>query len=93
MKVKNAVLALGIISACSAASASEQPVRTSSQSERIIGGNNKSANGDWPFMTALVAKGKDAFATQSCGGSFLGDRYVLTAANCVNGVNRHSWDL
>ncbi|WP_200766680.1 S1 family peptidase [Vibrio nigripulchritudo] len=91
LKVKNAVLALGIISACSAASASEKPVRTSSQSERIIGGN-KSANGDWPFMTALVAKGKDAFATQSCGGSFLGDRYVLTAAHCVNGVNPEELD-
>nr|WP_274602101.1 serine protease [Vibrio sp. S9_S30] len=87
-------MALGIISAFNAAASSELPVRvpTSSSPERIVGGT-KSTKGEWPFMSALVAKGKDAYSSQSCGGSFLGDRYVLTAAHCVENVNPEELDV
>lgn len=92
MKMKNAVLVLGIVSAFNATASSEQSVRTPASPERIIGGS-KSTEGEWPFMAALVTKGKDAFLGQSCGGSFLGDRYVLTAAHCVDGVNPEELDV
>jgi len=50
---------------------------------RIINGD-KSANGDWPFMVALVSKNRDIDKGNFCGASFLGKRYILTAAHCVD---------
>ncbi|SHO55787.1 S1 family peptidase [Vibrio quintilis] len=50
---------------------------------RIINGT-QAAKGDWPFMTAVISEGSDAYQGQFCGASFIGGRYVLTASHCVN---------
>lgn len=55
---------------------------TASISPRIINGSDATL-GEWPSIVALVKSGQNAFDGQFCGGSFLGGRYVLTAAHCV----------
>jgi secreted trypsin-like serine protease len=55
-------------------------------SSRIINGEKAPAE-SWPFMTALVTKNLDVYKSQFCGASFIGSRYVLTAAHCVD--NEH----
>ncbi|EOX3354583.1 trypsin-like serine protease [Vibrio cholerae] len=49
-------------------------------SSRIIGGEQATA-GEWPYMVALTARNSSHVF---CGGSLLNERYVLTAAHCVN---------
>lgn len=50
---------------------------------RIIGGF-LSADGDWPWMTAILKRDiSDAYAAQFCGGSLIRPTWVLTAAHCV----------
>ncbi|MGY3569903.1 S1 family peptidase [Vibrio paucivorans] len=63
-----------------------------SPSTRIINGVEAGKN-DWPFMVALIKKGQDAFNGQICGGSFIGDRYILTAAHCIDGKNAAEFDV
>ncbi|WP_125560603.1 MULTISPECIES: trypsin-like serine protease [Pseudoalteromonas] len=47
----------------------------------IVGGNPANT-ADWPFYTQILSSnGTTAF----CGGSYVGDGYVLTAAHCVSG--------
>ncbi|CAM2955026.1 serine protease [Vibrio neptunius] len=50
---------------------------------RIINGSvaNESS---WPFMTALIYRSSSAASGRFCGASFIGGRYVLTAAHCVD---------
>ncbi len=50
---------------------------------RIINGT-KSDSESWPFMVALVSKNRDVNSGQFCGASFIGGRYILTAAHCVD---------
>merc|ERR1711872_564375 len=46
---------------------------------RIVGGTQASLN-EWPWQVALMYGN-----SQFCGGSLINDRYVLTAAHCVEG--------
>ncbi|KAK7084305.1 Transmembrane protease serine 6 [Halocaridina rubra] len=48
---------------------------------RIVGGTNANVN-EWPWQAALM------YGTQQfCGGSLINDRYILTAAHCIEGMN------
>jgi len=46
---------------------------------RVIGGKD-AERGSWPWQILLLYKGG-----QSCGGSIIGSRWVVTAAHCVHG--------
>ncbi|WP_032468167.1 S1 family peptidase [Vibrio sp. RC586] len=63
-----------------------------SVSPRIINGSD-AAIGDWPSIVALVKRNQNAFDGQFCGGSFLGGRYVLTAAHCVEFMDPEKLDV
>ncbi|WP_373943025.1 trypsin-like serine protease [Vibrio chagasii] len=61
-------------------------------SARIINGK-EATDGNWPFMAALVSRNVNAYDGQFCGASFIGERYVLTAAHCVEGNSREDLDV
>ncbi|EKG62343.1 trypsin family protein, partial [Vibrio cholerae HC-56A1] len=65
---------------------------TADISSRIINGSNANS-AEWPSIVALVKRGTDAYQGQFCGGSFLGGRYVLTAAHCFDSRSAASVDV
>ncbi|KZN53537.1 hypothetical protein N474_20985 [Pseudoalteromonas luteoviolacea CPMOR-2] len=55
----------------------------------IVGGNPANT-ADWPFYTQILSSnGTTAF----CGGSYIGDGYVLTAAHCVRNKSAQSLNV
>lgn len=57
-------------------------VTASEISTRIINGVESNAD-KWPFMVSLVVKNREVQSGHFCGASFIGGRYILTAAHCV----------
>ncbi|CAM4026350.1 Trypsin [Vibrio aerogenes CECT 7868] len=90
MRIKRtiSILAGSILAATQTASAGN----IHSEVARIVNGSESSTS-QWPFMTALVMKDTSAAMSQFCGGSFIGGRYVLTAAHCVEGLKAGEIDV
>ncbi|MGR5120799.1 S1 family peptidase [Vibrio astriarenae] len=67
-------------------------VSADTPSARIIDGTPAEDN-SWPFIGALVQASLAASQGQICGASYLGGRYVLTAAHCVEGTSANDIEL
>ena len=51
---------------------------------KVVGGEDVEKIDDYPWMAALVASGiEDAYDGFFCGGTVMDDRWILTAAHCV----------
>lgn len=58
----------------------------SSLKTRIVGGE-EAPIGKYPWLALLgYTSGRQGVPQWKCGGALIGDRYVLTAAHCVNNL-------
>jgi secreted trypsin-like serine protease len=74
--------------ACGAQAEGDLPsVPLSDLEQPIIGGGNANP-GEWPWQAQI-----DAFGDHWCGGSLLNDRWVLTAAHCVEGLSASTFTV
>ena len=51
--------------------------------KHIIGGTNATKS-NWPFMVRIFPSSSTISYRDDCGGSFLGGKYILTAAHCLD---------
>jgi len=65
---------------------------TTSVTPKIVGGH-EATPGDWPWMTALVYRGSDAYSGQFCGGALIAPQWVVTAAHCVEDIRPGQIDV
>lgn len=75
------LLGLSCIMASHASFAATKPSGDGLYSPKIIGGQTADKNA-YPFITALIPSSNSSI-TPFCGASYIGGRYVLTAAHCV----------
>ena len=52
-------------------------------SPRIVGGSDADP-GEFPWQVALISDMDEPYQSQFCGGSLIGDRWILTAAHCYD---------
>ncbi|WP_391089892.1 trypsin-like serine protease [Vibrio sp. NH-UV-68] len=69
------------------------PVTFASQVTPYIIDGTPASQSDWPYIAALVKKNQSAYDGQFCGGSLIKDRYVLTAAHCVDDLVKEGLDV
>lgn len=81
------MILLAVVTALMAASARAEP-----DTPTIVGGQEADP-GEWPWQVALVSKSSDPFNGQFCGGALISERWVLTAAHCVDTANTNSLDI
>ena len=89
--MKKTLVAFLIGAALPAAATTLEPLERDA-SARIVGGEPANTK-NWKFIASLVKKGYPASEGHFCGGSFLGGKYVLTAAHCVDETNADSIDI
>lgn len=71
-------------------SATAQAKPVNGVTPRIVGGVDASPSA-YPWIAALLrSNNANAFSSQFCAGSLIGDRWILTAAHCVNGFTSAS---
>lgn len=74
---------LGLVAASTATAGAATPTHPGRPDSPIIGGTEKPV-GSYPFMAALLTKGRgNPQDRQFCGGSLLDPNVVMTAAHCV----------
>ncbi|WP_202933329.1 S1 family serine peptidase [Vibrio navarrensis] len=73
-----------ILSGCATLSALSMAKSVTNVEERIIGGEVAQA-GAWPTMAVLYrADAESVYKGRFCGGNYIGNGYVVTAAHCVH---------
>ena len=82
---------LSVVSAASL-SAPLVPLKANHSPAKIINGI-ESIKGAQPYMTALIYSNGDAYQGQFCGGSYIGEKYILTAAHCVEDLLPSQMDV
>ncbi|MFE7130563.1 S1 family serine peptidase [Streptomyces sp. NPDC057638] len=84
-----ALATAGMLAVAAPAQAGQQadPAERSNPGSRVIGGSQV-PDGKYPFMAALLFKGKgSAVDRQFCGASLYSPYVVMTAAHCVDGMD------
>lgn len=61
-------------------------------SAKIIGGSRSDSN-EWPWMSGLVYKHDSISDGLFCGASLIAKDWILTAAHCLSGEDRSSFDV
>ncbi|MYM58169.1 trypsin-like serine protease [Vibrio sp. OCN044] len=87
MKAKVLSVAIGLITFSGAYAQSSDSAQRM-VSPRIVGGT-PAVEGDWSSIAAITDSSNKHF----CGGSFIGGRYVLTAAHCLIGESIGSFNV